>query len=96
MDNRDNRPLREAMGERYIEWIVGLEKVSSIFRIVQTMLVLMEWLLPLLEDIGLSANQRDIMTMFRDHLSELEIEMQRQILQLREHILGRYQRSLQG
>ena len=60
------------------------------------MLVLMEWLLPLLEDIGLSANQRDIMTMFRDHLSELEIEMQRQILQLREHILGRYQRSLQG
>ena len=52
MDNRDNRPLREAMEERYIEWIVGLEKATSIFRIVQTMLVLMEWLLPLLEDIG--------------------------------------------
>ena len=47
MDNRDNRPLREAMEERYIEWIVGLEKVSNIFRIVQTMLVLMQWLLPL-------------------------------------------------
>ena len=97
MDNRrENRPVREAMEERYIDWIVGLEKVTSISRIVQTMLALMEWLLPLLEDIGLNANQRDIMTMFRDHLLELEIEMQRQILQLREHILGRYQRSLQG
>jgi len=96
MDNRrENRPVREAMEERYIDWIVGLEKVTSISRIVQTMLALMEWLLPLLEDIGLNANQRDIMTMFRDHLLELEIEMQRQILQLREHILGRYQRSLQ-
>ena len=47
------------MEERYIEWIVGLEKVTSIFRIVQTMLVLMEWLLPLLEDVRLNANQRD-------------------------------------
>ena len=96
MDNRDNRPLREAMEERYIEWIVGLEKLTSIFRIVQTMLVLMEWLLPLLEDVRLNANQRDIMTMFRDHLSELAIEMQRQIFEMRERILGRYQRSLQG
>ena len=34
--------------------------------------------------------------MFRDHLSELEIEMQRQIVEMRERILGRYQRSLQG
>ena len=78
------------MEERYIEWIVGLEKLTSIFRIVQTMLVLMEWLLPLLEDVRLNANQRDIMTMFRDHLSELEIEMQRQIFEMRERILGRY------
>ena len=52
--------------------------------------------LPLLEDVRLNANQRDIMAMFRDHLSELEIEMQRQICEMRERILGRYQRSLQG
>ena len=97
MDNRrENRPLREAMEEQYIDWIVGLEKLTSVFRLVQTMLVLMEWLLPLLEDVRLNANQRDIMTMFRDHLLELEIEMQRQIFEMREHILGRYQRSLQG
>ena len=50
----------------------------------------------LLEDARLNANQRDIMTMFRDHLPELEIEMQRQIFEMRERILGRYQRSLQG
>ena len=36
------------------------------------------------------------MAMFRDHLRELETEMQRQICKMREHILGRYHRSLQG
>ena len=96
MDNRDNRPLREAMEEQYIGWIIGLEKVTSVFRLIQTVLVLMEWLLPLLEDVRLNANQRDIMAMFRDHLRELETEMQRQICEMREHILGRYHRTLQG
>ena len=96
MDNRDNRPLREAMEEQYIGWIIGLEKVTSVFRLIQTVLVLMEWLLPLLEDVRMNANQRDIMAMFRDHLRELETEMQRQICEMREHILGRYHRSLQG
>jgi len=97
MDNRrENRPLREAMEERYIEWIIGLERVTSVLRLVQTLIVLMEWLLPLLEDVRLNPNQRDIMAMFRDHLRELENEMQRQICEMREHILGRYQRSLQG
>ena len=97
MDNRrDNRPLREAMEERYIGWIIGLERVTSVFRLIQTMLVLLEWLLPLLEDVRLSANQRDIIAMFRDHLRDLEAEMQRQICEMRDHILGRYRRSLQG
>ena len=97
MDNRrENRPLREAMEERYIGWIIGLEKVTSVWRLIQTVLVLTVWLLPLLEDVRLNANQRDIMAMFRDHLRELETEMQRQICEMREHILGRYHRSLQG
>ena len=52
--------------------------------------------LPLLEDVRLSANQRDIIAMFRDHLRDLEAEMQRQICEMREHILGRYRRTLQG
>ena len=97
MDNRrENRPLREAMEEQYIGWIIGLEKATSVFRLIQTVLVLMEWLLPLLEDVRLNPNQRDIMAMFRDHLRELENEMQRQICEMREHILGRYHRALQG
>ena len=99
MDNRNrtnNRPLRDAMEEQYIGWIIGLERVTSVFRLIQTMLVLLEWLLPLLEDVRLSANQRDIIAMFRDHLRDLETEMQRQICEMRDHILGRYRRSLQG
>ena len=96
MDNRrDNRPLREAMEERYIGWIIRL-RVTSVFRLIQILLVLLEWLLPLLEDVRLNANQRDIIAMFRDHLRELEVEMQRQICEMREHILGRYHRTLQG
>ena len=97
MDDRtNNRPLREAMEERYIGWIIGLERVTSVFRMIQILLVLLEWLLPLLEDVRLSANQRDILAMFRDHLRELEAEMQRQACEMREHILGRYHGALQG
>ena len=97
MDDRtNNRSLREAMEERYIGWIIGLERVTSVFRLVQILLVLLEWLLPLLEDVRLSANQRDIIAMFCDHLRDLEAEMQRQICEMREHILGRYHRTLQG
>ena len=32
------------MEERYIEWIIGLERVTSVLRLVQTLIVLMEWL----------------------------------------------------
>ena len=49
-----------------------------------------------LEDVRLNANQRDVIAMFRDHLRDLETEMQRQIREMRDHILGRYRRSLQG
>ena len=75
---------------------VCLAHVFANRRLVQTLIVLLEWLLPLLEDVRLSANQRDIIAMFRDHLRDLEAEMQRQACEMREHILGRYHRSLQG
>ena len=72
MSNRtNNRPLREAMEEQYIGWIIGLERVTSVFRLIQTMLVLLEWLLPLLEDVRLSANQRDYLPPGK--LSELSL-----------------------
>ena len=97
MDNRRNtQPLREAVEDQLIGWIIGLERVTSVLRLVQTLIVLLEWLLPLLEDVRLSANQRDIIAMFRDDLRDLEAEMQRQACEMREHILGRYHRALQG
>ena len=97
MDNRTNtRPLREAIEDELIGWIIGLERVTSVLRLVQTVIVLLEWLLPLLEDVRLSANQRDIVAMLRDHLRDLEAEMQRQAYEMREHILGRYHRALRG
>ena len=76
MDNRRNtQPLREAVEDQLIGWIIGLERVTSVLRLVQTLIVLLEWLLPLLEDVRLSANQRDIIAMYRDHLRDLEAEM---------------------
>ena len=97
MDNRTNtRPLREAVEDEIIVWIIGLERVTSVLRLVQTLIVLVEWLLPLLEDVRLNVNQRDIIAMFRDHLRDLEAEMQRQACEMREHILGRSHRALQG
>jgi len=96
-DNRTNtRPLHEAVEDQLIGWIIGLERVTSVLRLVQTLIVLLESLLPLLEDVRLSANQQDIIAMFRDHLRELEAEKQRQACEMRERILGRYHRSLQG
>ena len=72
MGNRNrtnNRPLRDAMEEHYIGWIIGLERVTSVW-LIQTMLV--QWLLPFLEpDVRLNVNQRDIIAMFRDHLRDV-------------------------
>ena len=97
MANRTStRPLQEAMDDQLIGWIIGLERVTSVLRLVQTVIVLLEWLLPLLEDVRLSANQRDIVAMLRDHLRDMEVEMQRQAYEMREHILGRYHRALRG
>ena len=73
MDNRTNtHQLREAVEDKLISWIIGLENVTSTLKLVQTVIVLLEWLLPLLEDVRLSANQRDIVAMLRDHLMGLE------------------------
>ena len=97
MDNRTNtRPLHEAVQDQLIGWNIGLERVTSVLRLVQTLIVLLEWLLPLLEDVRMSANQRDIIAMLKDHLMDLEAELQRQACEMREHILGGYHRALDG
>ena len=97
MDNRTNTGLmREAVEDELISWIIGLENITSTLKLIQTVIVLLEWVLPLLEDVRLSANQRDIVAMLRDHLRSIEVELQRQAYEMREHILGRYHRALRG
>ena len=97
MDNRTNtRPLHEAVRDQMIGWIIALERVTSVLRLIQTLIVLLEWLIPLLEDVRLSNNQRDIVVMLKDNLMDLEVEIQRQACEIREHILGRYHGALDG
>ena len=96
MDNRTNtrQPLHEAVNDQLIGCIIGLERVTSVLRLVQTLIVLLEWLIPLLEDVRMSRNQRDIIAMLKDNLLSLEAELQRQCCEMREHILGRYHRAM--
>ena len=88
--------MREAVEDELISWIIGLENITSTLKLIQTVIVLLEWLLPLLEAVRLSDNQRDIVAMLLDHLRSMEIELQRQAYEMREHILGRYHRALRG
>ena len=88
--------MREAVEDELISWIIGLENITSTLKLIQTVIVLLEWVLPLFEDVRLSASQRDIAAMLRDHLRSIEVELQRQAYEMREHILGRYHRALRG
>ena len=92
---RDNA-MAEAIHDQLLGRLMEMEKLMSIIRLIQTVIVLLEWLLPLIEDVRLNANQRDIIVMLRDNLMNLESELQYQSWELREHILDRYHRALRG
>ena len=92
---RDNA-MAEAVHDQLLGRLMDMEKLMSIIRLIQTVIVLLEWLLPLIEDVRLNANQRDIIVMLRDNLMNLESELQYQSWELREHILDRYHRALRG
>ena len=97
MENRTNTGLmREAVEDELISWIIGLENITSTLKLIQTVIVLLESVMPLLQDVRLTDNQRDIVAMLRDHLRSIEVELQRQAYEVREHILGRYHRALRG
>ena len=103
MDNRTSTrdaELDSAMAEAIHDQLLGrlmkMEKLMSIIRLIQTVILLLEWLLPLTEDVQLNANQRDIILMLRDNLMNLENELQYQAWDLRDHILDRYHRALRG
>ena len=103
MDNRTSTrggeldsAMTEAIHDQLLGRLMEMEKLMSIIRLIQTVIVLLEWLLPLIEDVQLNANQRDIILMLRDNLMNLENELQYQSWELRDHILGRYHRALRG
>ena len=103
MDNRTSTrggELDSAMAEAIHDQLLGrlmrMEKLMSIIRLIQTVTLLLEWLLPLTEDVQLNANQLDIILMLRDNLMNLENELQYQAWDLRDHILDRYHRALRG
>ena len=88
--------MREAVEDELIGWIIALENITSTLKLIQTVIVLLEWVMPLLQDVRLTDNQRDIVAMLRDHLRSIEVELHRQAYEMREHILGRYHRALRG
>ena len=92
---RDNA-MDEAVNDQLLGRLMDLERLTSILRLLQTVIVLLEWMIPLLEDIRISRNSRDILAMLKDNLMSLETELQYQSWELRGHILDRYHRALRG
>ena len=92
---RDNA-MDEAVNDQLLGRLMDLERLTSILRLLQTVIVLLEWMIPLLEDIRISRSSRDILAMLKDNLMSLETELQYQSWELREHILDRYHRALRG
>jgi ATP-dependent helicase/DNAse subunit B len=99
MDARDSdrdNAMYEAVNDQLIGRLIELERLTSVVRLVQTLIVFMEWLIPLLEDVRISRNNLDIIAMLKDNLLNLEAELQQQSWEVREHILTRYHRALRG
>ena len=103
MDNRTSTSdaelasaMAEAIHDQMIARLARMEKLMSTIRLLQTMILLLESLLPLTVDLELNANQRDILLMLRDNLMNLENELQYQAWDLRDHVLDRYHRALRG
>ena len=92
---RDNA-MDEAANDQLLGRLMDLERLTSILRLLQTIIVLLEWMMPLLEDIRISRNSRDILAMLKDNLMSLETELHYQSWELREHMLDRYHRALRA
>ena len=97
MDARDrsrDNAVYEAENDQLIGRLIELERLTSVLRLIQTLIVLVEWLIPLLEDVRISRNNLDIIAMLKDNLLNLEAELQQRSWEVREQILSRYHRAL--
>ena len=93
---RDNA-MYEAENDQLISKLIELERATSALRLVQTLVVLLERLIPLLEEIrAISRNSLAVIAMLKDNLLNVEAELQQRSCEVREQILARYHRALRG
>ena len=100
MDARDSardNAMYEAENDQLIGKLIELERATSALRLVQTLVVLLERLIPLLEEIrAISRNSLAVIAMLKDNLLNVEAELQQRSCEVREQILARYHRALTG
>ena len=100
MDARDSardNAMYEAENDQLIGKLIELERATSALRLVQTLLVLLERLIPLLEEIrAVSRNSLAVIAMLKDNLLTVEADLQQRSCEVREQILARYHRALRG
>ena len=100
MDARDSardNAMYEAENDQLIGKLIELERATSALRLVQTLLVLLERLIPLLEEIrAISRNSLAVIAMLKDNLLTVEAELQQRSCEVREQMLARYHRALRG
>ena len=95
-DRRRDNAVYEAENEQLLGRIIEIEKLQGVIRLLQTQIVLLEWLIPLLEDVRINRSNLDIIRMLKDNLMGLEMELQHRSCEVRGQILARYHRALDG
>ena len=95
-DRRRDNAVYEAENEQLLGRIIEIEKLQGVIRLLQTQIVLLEWLVPLLEGVRISRSNLDIIRMLKDNLMGLEMELQHRSCEVRGQILARYHRALDG
>ena len=89
--------MYEAENDQLISKLIELERATSALRLVQTLVVLLERLIPLLEEIkAISRNSLAVIAMLKDNLLNVEAELQQRSFEVREQILARHHRALRG
>ena len=100
MDARDSArddAMYEAENDQLIGKLIELERTTSALRLVQTLVILLERLTPLLEEIrAISRNSLAVIAMLKDNLLSVEAELQQRSCEVREQILAKYHRALRG
>ena len=77
---RDNA-MYEAENDQLISKLIELERATSALRLVQTLVVLLERLIPLLEEIrAISRNSLAVIAMLKDNLLNVEAELQQRLI----------------